>query len=124
MRFKKFIILKKEDSNEVKIRIGYPIYHKDLIESSDIKNGFKCVGGGRWHLDYKNKTITFNGYSDDFGIAKKEDIKKAIKNLNDHDYWQLNWLCRTVLSDEIEIIYNIEDPDFSDLKSYKFIIDV
>ena len=77
MRFKKYIILKNEDTNEVKMRIGYPIYHKDLIEQSDKKNGFKCVGGGQWNLDYENKSIRLFGHSSDFGRAKKEDIEKA-----------------------------------------------
>ena len=122
MRFKKYIILKNDFTNEVKMHIGYPIYHKDLIDKSDIKNGFKCVGGGQWNLKYKNKTIKLFGSSSDFGRAKKEDIEKAIKNLNMHDYWEMEFLCEKILSDELEMFYDITEPDFSDLKDYKFII--
>lgn len=122
MRFKKYIILKNEDTNEVKMRIGYPIYHKDLIEQSDKKNGFKCVGGGQWNLDYENKSIRLFGHSSDFGRAKKEDIEKAVKNLSNYDYWKLEILCKKILSDSIAICYDIETPDFSNLKDYKFII--
>lgn len=122
MRFKKYIILKNNFTNEVKMRLGYPIYHKDLIDKSDIKNGFVCVGGGHWTLNYEDKTISLSGRSDDFGRAKKEDIEKAIKNLNKHDYWEMEFLCERILSDELEMFYDITEPDFSDLKDYKFII--
>ena len=121
-RFKKYIILKNDFTNEVKMRLGYPIYHKDLIDKSDIKNGFKCVGGGQWNLKYKKKTITLFGSSSDFGRPRHEDIEKAIKNLNKHDYWQLEMLCERIFDGELEMLYDITEPDFFYLIQYKFII--
>ena len=34
-RYKKFIILENRRNCELDIRLGYPIYHADLIENTD-----------------------------------------------------------------------------------------
>ena len=114
MRQRKFIILKDWSGKNVKIRIGYPIYHRDLFEKSDEKAGYDVYGGGRWDLDYDNKTITLYGQSDDFGKPDKKDVEKALKNINDHDWFMLEWQCERIFKKELP------NADFSDLKNYKF----
>lgn len=116
-RERKFIIVKDWSEKNVEIRIGYPIFHRDLLNKSDIKDRIICCGGGRWNLDYDNKTITLYGSSDDFGKPNKKDIETAIKNLDDHAYWQLEWMIERIFDKEFP------DRDYSDLKDYKFIID-
>ena len=116
-RQRKFIIVKDWSGKDIQIRIGYPIFHKDLLDKSDEKNNIDCYGGGRWDLDYENKTITLYGSSDDFGKPDKKDIEIAIKNIDDHKWWQLEWTMERVFENEFP------DRDYSDLKDYKFIID-
>lgn len=102
--------------------MGYPMFHEDLITYTDKKNGFKCVGGGQWSLNYGNKIISLFGKSCDFGRPMHEDIEKAIKNLNEDEWIDFEILCNNILKTEIEKLYDITEPDFSDLKDYKFII--
>jgi len=116
-RQRKFIIVKDWSGKNIEIRIGYPIYHRDLLNKSDEKNNIDCYGGGYWDLDYENKTITLYGSSDDFGKPNKKDIEAAIKNLNDHAYWQLEWTMERVFDKEFP------DRDYSNIKDYKFIIE-
>ena len=116
-RERKFIIVKDKFGKNTKIRIGWPIYHRDLLDKSDENEGIDCYGGGRWNLDYDNKTITLYGSSDDFGKPNKKDIETAIKNLDDHAYWQLEWMMERIFDKEFP------DRDYSDLKDYKFIVD-
>ena len=121
MRFQKYIILKNQFTNEVKIRIGYPMFHEDLITKTDKKNGFKCVGGGQWSLNYGNKTISLFGKSCDFGRPKNNDIELAIKNIDIDEWLDFEILCDNILKTEIELFYD-KEPDFSDINQYKFII--
>ena len=111
MRQRKFIIVKNWSGKNIEIRIGYPFFHRDLLNKSDEKNNIDCYGGGKWDIDFENKTITLYGSSDDFGKPNKKDIEVAIKNF---DWWHFSHL--------IEIIYNKEIED-DELSTYKFIIE-
>ena len=116
MRQRKFIITKDWDGNNIELRIGYPIYHRDLLNNSDhihIQH-ISCYGGGKWDVDFENKTIKLYGASDDFGKPTKKDVEAAIKNLDIHDWWQI--------SHAIEASYDIE-IDEDELSTYKFIIE-
>jgi len=114
MRQRKFIIVKDWDGKNIEIRIGYPIYHRDLLNKSDEKNNIDCYGGGRWDVNFENKTIKLYGHSDDFGKPSKKDIEVAIKNLDMHSWWQI--------SHAIEASYD-KDIDENELSTYKFKID-
>ena len=59
MRLRKFIIVKDWNGKNIEIRIGYPIYHRDLLNKSDHMNHISCYGGGRWDVDFENKDILF-----------------------------------------------------------------
>jgi len=113
MRQRKFIIVKDWNDKNIEIRIGFPIFHRDLLNKSDEKNNIDCYGGGRWDVNFENKTITLYGVSDDFGKPNKKDIEIAIKNMNIHDWW--------VISHAIEASYN-KDIDENELSTYKFIL--
>ena len=114
MRERKFIIIKDWTNKNVKIRIGYPIYHRDLLNKDDEKNHLECVGGGRWMVNFETKKFKLFGSSDDFGNPNKKDIEQAIKNLTKHDWWQISWI--------IEQVYEVEINE-DELAKYKFIID-
>lgn len=114
MRLRKFIIVKDWNGKNIEIRIGYPIYHRDLLNKSDHMNHISCYGGGRWDVDFENKTIKLYGDSDDFGKPNKKDIEVAIKNIDMHSWWQV--------SHAIDASYNI-DIDEDELSTYKFIIE-
>ena len=112
-RQRKFIIVKDWSGKNVKIRIGYPLYHRDLLNKSDEKDHINCYGGGYWSVDFENKTIKLYGSSDDFGKPKKDDIQKAIKNLDPHDWWQIGHA--------IESSYDLDNDEEYD--SFKFVVD-
>ena len=114
MRQRKFIIVKDWSGKNIEIRIGYPFYHRDLLNKSDEKNNIDCYGGGRWDVDFENKTIKLYGTSDDFGKPNKKDIEIALKNLDIHDWW--------VMSIAIGRSYEVEIDEY-ELSTYKFIID-
>lgn len=113
-RQRKYIICKDWSGKNTQIRIGYPFFHRDLIERSDEKNHIKCVGGGKWDIDTSNKTITLYGASDDFGKPKKNDIEQAIKNLDKHAWWQMSWMIKQVCGIDIKE---------NELSTYRFVID-
>lgn len=114
MRQRKFIIVKDWNGKNIEIRIGYPIYHRDLLNKSDEKNHIDCYGGGLWDVNFENKTIKLYGDSDDFGKPSKKDIEVAIKNLDNIDWWRI--------SHAIEHSYDVE-IDEDELSTYKFIIE-
>ena len=114
MRLRKFIIVKDWNGKNIEIRIGYPIYHRDLLNKSDHMTHISCYGGGRWDVDFENKTIKLYGDSDDFGKPNKKDIEVAIKNIDMHSWWQV--------SHAIDASYNI-DINEDELSTYKFIIE-
>lgn len=91
-RYKKFIIVKDLDG-KLDLRLGYPIYHEDLIEKEDETNHIKCVGGGYWDLDFENKQIILYGDSMDFGKPKKEDIKKSLESWTKDKWFYFIWTC-------------------------------
>ena len=116
-RYKKFIILENRRNCELDIRLGYPIYHADLIENTDKREGWKCIGGGFWDINFETKEIYLYGSSSDFGTAPKQKIEESLKSMNDHKWWQFGWIC--------EQIFGLEHPDidydYLD-KEFKFII--
>lgn len=116
-RYKKFIIVENWKNKKIEIRLGYPLYHSDLIEKSDEKEGWDCIGGGFWNIDFENKKIVLYGSSSDFGIAPKKKIEESLKSMNPHKWWQFGWVC--------EKIYEEEHPevDFDHLENeYKFVL--
>ena len=114
MRQRKFIIVKDWNGKNIEIRIGYPIYHRDLLNKSDQMNHISCYGGGKWYVDFNNKTIKLYGASDDFGKPNKRDIEVAIKKMDMHSWWQV--------SHAIEASYDIEIEE-DELSKFKFIIE-
>ena len=100
-RYKKFIILENRRNCELDIRLGYPIYHADLIENMDKREGWNCIGGGFW----------------DIGTPPKQKIEESLKSMNDHKWWQFGWIC--------EQIFGLEHPDvdYDNMdKEFKFTI--
>lgn len=65
--FPKFII---EDGNLI---LGKVTYHSELVTDKT-----KIKGGGWFRLKFKEKTITFYGYSHDYGKATLEDVRNCI----------------------------------------------
>lgn len=117
-RYKKFIILENWKTNQVKIRLGYPFYHADLIDSSDIKECWNCIGGGFWNIDFNNKEIRLYGDSTDYGEAPKKKIELAIKNMDSHDWWQFGWVCEKIFGEEYP------EVDFENMENeFKFKVD-
>lgn len=117
-RQRKFIIVENWKTNKVELRIGYPIFHRDLIDKIDEKNGWNCIGGGYWNVDFDNKKIHLYGSSDDFGTAPKKKIEESIKNVDDHKWWHISWT--------IERIFDKEHPevDYDNMENeFKFVID-
>lgn len=64
----KFII---EDGNLI---LSKCTFHKELVTEKE-----KVQGGGWFKLNYEEKTFTFYDDSHDFGIAKLEDVQKAVE---------------------------------------------
>ena len=117
-RYKKFIIVENWKTNKVEIRIGYPIYHADLIDKSDEKEGWKCIGGGVWDVNFDVKEIRLYGDSSDFGKAPKKKIEEALKNMDAHKWWQFGWVCERIFEEEHpEVDYDHMENE------YKFLID-
>lgn len=116
-RYKKFIILENRRNCELDIRLGYPIYHADLIENTDKREGWYCIGGGFWDINFETKEICLYGSSSDFGTAPKQKIEESLKSMNGHKWWQFGWIC--------EQIFGLEHPDvdYDHLdKEFKFTI--
>lgn len=113
-RQRKFIIVKDWSGENINIRIGNVFFHRDLLYKSDEKDNIDCYGGGKWDLDYDNKTIILYGSSDDFGSPNKKDIEKAIKNIDDHGWWQIELTMERTFDDEFP------DRIYSDIKNYTF----
>lgn len=67
--FPKFII---EDGILILSKVTY---HNELVEDEE-----KVQGGGWFRYDSDNKTFILNGSSHEYGTARIEDIKKAIKD--------------------------------------------
>ena len=102
-RYKKFIILENKQNCELDIRLGYPIYHADLIENADKREGWHCIGGGFWDINFETKEIYLYGSSSDFGTAPKQKSEVSLKSRNDDKGWQFGWIC--------EQIFGLEHPD-------------
>ena len=119
-RYKKFIIMKDWDG-VLDLRLGYPIYHKDLIERKDETNHMKCVGGGFWDLDFKNKQIILWGDSLDFGKPNKEDVKKSLESWTTNKLFDFSWLCEIIADQEFpEYDENINLEEFtSNIRFYE-----
>ena len=50
-------------------------YHKELASNHD-----KTKGGGMFYMDKDNNNIYLYDKSEDFGAAKIEDVREAVKN--------------------------------------------
>ena len=80
---KKFVLVIDNDNFDGKdimqgtadaiLRIGNPIYHKDLVRDNEI-----CLGGGDWEVNEKNNEMTLTGYSGDFGVPMFERVKNIL----------------------------------------------
>ena len=57
---------------DVILRIGNPIYHKDLVYDNEI-----CLGGGEWEVN-KNNEMALKGQSADFGVPRFELANKIL----------------------------------------------
>ena len=77
-RYKKFIILENRRNCELDIRLGYPIYHADLIENTDKREGWHCIGGGFWDINFETKGIYCNGCSNKCEVIKVIQDGKVI----------------------------------------------
>lgn len=112
-REKKFIVLENCYNNKLNFKIGYPIYHKDLIDKSDEKEGWKCIGGGFWDLNVRNKTIDLFGSSSDFGKVDRDKLKMALNSMDKHKWWHFGWLCERLYEEQFpDIDYDNLDKEF------------
>lgn len=71
--FPKFIIETDPELGDCLI-ISKVTYHNQIVTNED-----KVKGGGFFSID-KERNITFNGESHEFGPANLEDIKNCVKN--------------------------------------------
>ena len=118
-RYKKFIILENWRTNKLDIRFGYPIYHADLIENTDNKEGWKCIGGGFWDMNFETKEIYLYGSSSDFGTAPKQKIEESLKSMNSHKWWQFGWICEQIFGKEYpDVDYDHLDNEFKFVINY------
>ena len=118
-RYKKFIILENWRTGKLDIRLGYPIYHADLIENADNKEGWKCIGGGFWDMNFETKEIYLYGSSSDFGTAPKQKIEESLKSMNGHKWWQLGWVCEQIFGKEHpDVDYDHLDNEFKFVINY------
>lgn len=58
---------------DVILRIGNPIYHKDLVYDNEV-----CLGGGEWEVNKNNSEMTLTGQSADFGVPRFELANKIL----------------------------------------------
>ena len=118
-RYKKFIILENRRNCELDIRLGYPIYHADLIEKTDKREGWNCIGGGFWDINFETKEIYLYGSSSDFGTAPKQKIEESLKSMNGHKWWQLGWICEQIFGKEHpDVDYDHLDDEFKFVINY------
>ena len=55
------------------LRIGNPIYHKDLVYDNEI-----CLGGGEWEVNKDSNEMTLKSQSADFGVPRFELANKIL----------------------------------------------
>lgn len=104
MRKKKFIVVENIQGN-IRLRLGYPFYHRDLLYKNE-----DCLGGGEWDIDFDNKQIKLFGKSDDFGAVNPKVLQKAIDNIDVHTSWQIEYIVECIYNTEIDL------NDFSIIK--------
>ncbi len=81
-RYKKFII------SQGMFIMGQVELHRDLCSDHS-----ETKGGGWWHVDNENKKMYLYSSSEQFGVAKKEDVELAIKSgrmpmrLKEYDFY-------------------------------------
>ena len=107
MKERKFIIVKND---KLIIRIGYVLYHRDLLNKREHDNF--VYGGGKWTIDPKEKKITFWGSSDDYGKYNVNDVKAALKNMTAHDWFMFEWVASRSYEDEYS------EFDFDNLNTF------
>jgi hypothetical protein len=54
------------------LRIGNPIYHRDLVFKHEV-----CLGGGDWEIKDDNE-MALSGSSGDFGVPKFGQVKNVL----------------------------------------------
>lgn len=69
MLFSKYILLESGQ-----LIFGKVSYHKNLLQE-----GEKCIGGGGFHVDLENDTVTLFGESHDYGSAPLEKLREAVE---------------------------------------------
>lgn len=72
----KFVIIK--DGDKLMMVIARCTYHAEI--TGTLNHVTKCISGGWWDWDRKNKTIRFFGDSDQFGWYKFSDLEECIKS--------------------------------------------
>lgn len=55
------------------LRIGNPIYHKDIVHTNEI-----CLGGGDWEVNSSDNVMIMSGSSGDFGVPKFGQVKNVL----------------------------------------------
>lgn len=55
------------------LRIGNPIYHKNLVYDNEI-----CLGGGDWEVNKDDNEMILNGQSGDFGVPNFGMVKNIM----------------------------------------------
>ncbi len=93
--FPKFIIEKDRELGMFLV-IGKATFHKQLAHTKE-----NVVSGGWWAFDKESNTFTLSDKSEDFGMARVEDIKTCIER--GHVY--TNWTCENSLADKHNFNY-------------------
>lgn len=70
--FPKYIV-EIDDELGVCVIISKCTFHKELVTNKDMVRG-----GGMFKYNSDKNTFTFSGSSHDFGMAKLEDVQKAV----------------------------------------------
>ena len=90
-----------------------------MIENADNKEGWKCIGGGFWDMNFETKEIYLYGSSSDFGTATKQKIEESLKSMNSHKWWQFGWICEQIFGKEYpDVDYDHLDDEFKFVINY------
>ncbi len=93
--FPKFIIETDEELGMFLV-IGKATFHKHLAFKKE-----NVIGGGWWAIDRDSNTFILSDKSEDFGMAKVEDIKTCIEN--GHVY--TDYRCENSIADKHNFSY-------------------
>lgn len=62
-----------EGTADAILRIGNPIYHRELVRDNEI-----CLGGGDWEVNKADNVMNLSGESGDFGVPKFNRVKNIL----------------------------------------------